>query len=67
MIAMYPEVRGAQIHGRPPVISECRLRFCSTPMAIITLTICRMPSRKSPCVSRPANEKRTYLVRFLVR
>ena len=61
------DAEGAQIHGRQPVISECRSRSCSTPTDTITLTICRMQSRRSPCVNRPANEKRTYLVRFLVR
>jgi hypothetical protein len=48
-------------------LAGARLRFCSTPTATITRTICRMPSRKSPCAKRPANEKRTYLERFLVR
>ena len=29
------------IHGGQPAISECRLKFCSTPAATITLTISR--------------------------
>ena len=57
----------APTRGRPPAISECHLRFCSTPTATITQTICRMQSRKSRCARPVTNERRTYLVRFLVQ
>jgi|GEM_PF-4133498 len=59
--------REAQIHGRLQAILECRSRCCSTPMAITIPTICLMRSRKSRSAIQQANEKCTYLVRFLVR
>lgn len=59
--------RRARILGRQRAISECSLRCWSTRMAITIPTICLMPSTKSPSATQPANEKRMYLVRFLVR
>lgn len=57
----------ARIRGRQRSISGCSLRCCSTRMAITFPTICPMPSTESPSATQPANEKRTYLVRYLVR